>query len=314
MDWDERIGRRLTLRDLRILSTAVDLGSVSKAAAHLRVSQPAISKTIAQLERAVGAELVRRSPRGIQPTDQGNALLARSRAAFRELQYGIEAMDGQTQPSTGEIRIACNQVALSGIVPTVINRLHARRPGVTFHVVPAQTFADQIIALENDQAELVIGRLATSVTSDHLQVAVLFQDQFLVVAGAGSHWIHGQTVQLADLMNEPWTFPAPDTATGKLVIQRFRASGLDLPKISVITSSMQLHLRLVRDSGFLAFFPGSLARSIPDLRVLGVPSEKGDAQPIGILTLKYRTLSPLARLFIDEAQAAAKDFSFIAAQ
>src|SRR5262245_51453567 len=64
LGWDERIGRRLTLWDLSILSTAVEAGSMSKAAEQLRLSQPAISKTISLLEREVGARLVTRSPRG----------------------------------------------------------------------------------------------------------------------------------------------------------------------------------------------------------------------------------------------------------
>ena len=66
--WDERIGRRLTLRDLGILLTAVEAGSMSKAAEKLRVSQPAISKTISLLEREVGAQLITRTPRGVGST------------------------------------------------------------------------------------------------------------------------------------------------------------------------------------------------------------------------------------------------------
>src|SRR3954447_6947439 len=112
MSWEARIGRRLTLRDLRILMTAVEVGSVSKAAAKMRISQPAISKTITQLERAIGTRLVTRSPRGIDPTPEGRALLDRSLTAFRELQSGIAAMDDLSHPKSGELGVAGNQVAL----------------------------------------------------------------------------------------------------------------------------------------------------------------------------------------------------------
>lgn len=144
MDWEERIGRCLTLRDLRILVAAIDAGSVSRAATELRVSQPAISKTISQIERAVAAQLVKRSSRGIEPTEQGKALLERVRAAFRELQDGVEAMDFLSHPKSGELRVAGNQVALSNIVPAIITRLYSRHPGLVFNVLRAQTSTDQI--------------------------------------------------------------------------------------------------------------------------------------------------------------------------
>ena len=79
VDWDSHIGRRLRLRDLHVFFTVVEWGSLAKAAAHLRVSQPAVSQLIADLEHALGARLFDRSPRGVVPTLYGRALLARGR-------------------------------------------------------------------------------------------------------------------------------------------------------------------------------------------------------------------------------------------
>ena len=307
MEWDERIGRRLTLRDLRILMTAVDVGSVSKAAAHLGVSQPAISKTITQIERAVGVQLVKRSSRGIEPTDHGRALLARSRAAFRELQVGIEAMDDRSNPKSGELGIAGNQVALAGIVPTIINRLYAQHPGIVFNVLQAQTFADQVRILEEEKAELVVCRIALPLTTEHLRLIELFTDDFVVVAGPRHRWGRRKRILLSELVNEPWTFPPPETVTGQSMAQIFRSQGLEQPQVNVAASSVQLHQRLVLEGDFLTFFPTSLARAIPGLHILPVPLEL-EPQSVGILTLKYRTESPLARLFIDEAKAASRHF------
>jgi DNA-binding transcriptional LysR family regulator len=286
--------------------TAVEARSVSRAATQLLVSQPAISKTIKQIERAVGVQLVKRSSRGIEPTEQGLALLARSRAAFRELRAGIEAMGDVTHSQSGEVRIAGNQVALSGIIPTVINRLCGRHSGIEFNVIPSQTFEDQIRVLEKEKADLVVGRVALPRIADHLRVSELFRDDFLVVAGPDSRWRRRKKLTLAELVNEPWTFPSPDTVTGQYMIEIFRANGHEPPQINVIASSLQLHQRLVIESDFLTLFPSSLARSVPGMRVLPL-TLKQDRRSIGILTLKYRTLSPLAKLFIDEAQAAIHD-------
>ena len=74
-NWDHRIGRRLRLRDLHVLSTVVEHGSMAKAAHKLRVTQPAISKVIADLEHALGVRLQDRSPQGVEATIYGNTLL-----------------------------------------------------------------------------------------------------------------------------------------------------------------------------------------------------------------------------------------------
>ena len=183
-DWDERIGRRLTLWDLSILSMAADAGSMSKAAERLRVSQPAISKTISLLEREVGAELITRSPRGIKPTAHGRALLARSCAALDELKDAVAEMQVFSDAKAGKLRIAANEVALSGVVGTVINRLHARYPDIVFEIVPAYTHTAQIHELEQGNVELVISQIAPSDVERHLDVSELFQEPLAVVAGS----------------------------------------------------------------------------------------------------------------------------------
>jgi DNA-binding transcriptional LysR family regulator len=306
LDWDERIGRRLTLWDLSILLTAVEAGSMSKAADQLRVSQPAVSKTIALIEREVGAKLVARSSRGIEPTEHGRALLTRSRAALNELKQAVEDMEVLSDPKAGELRIAANEVALSGVVGTVINRLHARYPGIVFEIVPAYTRAAQIHELEQGNVEVMVGQLAQSATDRHLQASVLFQDQLVVVAGRSNPWTQRSKIELAELLDEPWAFSPLGSFSGQSMEQAFRASGLGLPRIMVVASSMQLLRRLVMENEFLALFPASVVRSARDICILPV-TIKAKWQPIGILTVQYRTLSPLAKLFIECAHNVVRD-------
>jgi DNA-binding transcriptional LysR family regulator len=83
--WEARIGRRLRLRDLHVLLTLVQCGSMAKAAQRLAVSQPAVSKAIANLEQTLGVRLLDRGPQGVEPTLYGNALVRRGLAVFDEL-------------------------------------------------------------------------------------------------------------------------------------------------------------------------------------------------------------------------------------
>ena len=107
IDWESQIGRRLRFRDLYVLFTAVQCGSMAKAAAQLGVSQPSISEVIADLEHALGVRLLDRSPTGIEPTIYASALLKRSRIAFDELKQGIKDIEFLADPTVGELRVGC---------------------------------------------------------------------------------------------------------------------------------------------------------------------------------------------------------------
>jgi DNA-binding transcriptional LysR family regulator len=85
-DWERRIGGRLKLRDLHILSKVVEWGSMAKAASQLGMSQPAVSEAIANLEAALRVRLLDRNARGIEPTIYADTLLKRERVVFDELQ------------------------------------------------------------------------------------------------------------------------------------------------------------------------------------------------------------------------------------
>ncbi|MGB8141816.1 MAG: LysR family transcriptional regulator [Pseudolabrys sp.] len=97
-DWERRIGGRLKLRDLHILSKVVEWGSMVKAASHLGMSQPAVSEAIANLEAALRVRLLDRNARGIEPTIYAATLLKRERVVFDELQQGIKEIEFLLNP------------------------------------------------------------------------------------------------------------------------------------------------------------------------------------------------------------------------
>src|SRR3954452_14220039 len=103
MQWTERIGRRIKLRDLHVLHTVVQAGSMTKAAHDMSV--PVVSKAIADLEHAVGVQLLERNPQGVEPTAYGRVLLGRSLVAFDELRQGIKDIEFLRDPTAGDVRI-----------------------------------------------------------------------------------------------------------------------------------------------------------------------------------------------------------------
>src|ERR1700674_5047435 len=115
MPWDERIGRRLKLRNLHVLKTVAQLGSMGKAATQLAVSQPAISKAITDLEHVLGVRLLDRSRRGVEPTIYGSALLKWSVAVFDNLRQGVNEIDSLADPTAGELRVGTTDAMTAGL-------------------------------------------------------------------------------------------------------------------------------------------------------------------------------------------------------
>jgi len=122
MQWEARLGRRLRVRDLYILSTVVSAGSMAKAARQLAMSQPAVSEAIANLEHIMRVRLLDRSPRGIAPTIYAEAMLKRSVTVFDELNQTVRDIEFLADPTVGEITIGCQESVAATLLPGVIER------------------------------------------------------------------------------------------------------------------------------------------------------------------------------------------------
>src|SRR3954452_9353714 len=101
----DRVGRRMTLHDLHVLMVVAQDGSMNKAAALLNTTQPAISRSIGELERTIGVILFDRNPKGVEPTAYGRALLAGGTAVFDDLQQAVKNIEFLADPAAGDVRI-----------------------------------------------------------------------------------------------------------------------------------------------------------------------------------------------------------------
>src|SRR5438876_9361177 len=123
-----RTTRRLKLRDLHILLVVVQRGSMVKAAAELAISQPAVSRAIADMEHSLGLRLLDRGRDGIEPTVYGHALVKRGVTIFDELKQGLEELEFLADPTIGQLRIGSSESVAAGMLPTVIDRFSRQYP------------------------------------------------------------------------------------------------------------------------------------------------------------------------------------------
>ena len=310
------IGRRLRLRDLHVFSVVARDRSMAKAATSLRVTQPAISKSIGDLEAALRVRLFDRGPRGVELTTYGHALLRCGSAVFDELRQGIQHIEFLSNPAVGEVRIGSVESITAATLTQVIQRFHQDYPKVTLHIDDVPHRQQQLAGLRTRSYDLLFLRLQTSLEEDpvlgqaagELSVEILFDDRLVLAAGIRSVWARRRKIDIAELIDEPWILPAPGTWNYDRVADAFNARGLGLPKLRLVTVSAHLRSMLPADGPFITAHASSFMSTCAErqaLKVLPVDLPRRP-WPVAIVTLKNRTLSPMAERLIRCARAVAR--------
>lgn len=301
----DRIGRRLKLHDLHVLIAVAQTGSMSKAAGLLSTGQPAISRSVADLEHAVGARLLERRRQGVSLTKYGEILLEGGRKVFDDLQQTIENVDFLKDPTAGQVRIGSNPFLSATFVASAVNHISQRHPRMVCRLTTGN-----VRTLHQDLAErsvdLLVTRLFGPITSEHLNFEPLFDDPYAVVVGPHHPMARRRKVDLADLMDEQWVLPPSDGPLGAVAMEAFRSSGLDYPRALVI-GPPEVRVSLLATGRFVSIVPKSslmFSARHNELKVLPV-KHPFRGVPVGIVTLKGRETPPLTALFIESCRQVA---------
>jgi DNA-binding transcriptional LysR family regulator len=301
MKWTDRVGRRVKLRDLHIALVVAEAGSMTRAAEQLAVSYPVVSKTISELEHTLGVRLFDRSISGVEPTHYGRALLESGTAVFDEMRRGLQQIEFIKQPDAGDLRIGSSIVVDAGLLPAILERFSRDFPKAVLHVMHEDIATQQYDNLRNRKVELVLGRLPITMSEPDLVAEPLFDEPNVVVAGSGSRWAKRRNLDLADLMEAPWVLAQSGSLVRSLQDGVFRNSGLEPPSATVLTVSLHLYMRVIETGGWVGFVPASVMRfggqhmriKVLPVKILSPPA------PVGFITVKGRTLTPLAERFIE---------------
>jgi DNA-binding transcriptional LysR family regulator len=209
-----------TLRALECLVALVDNGSVTKAAAALHMSQPALSHQIAALEREMDTPVVERLARGIRVTAAGRAAAAEARAALRAADQAVHLGREVGAGRTGRIRIACAETMTIWLLVPVLRRWRSRRPDVHLDLTEFTSTDRMLDILLAGGTDLVVGPRPTS-TSAHVEA--LGQEEMVVVAPDGHPFAADPSVTVERLAGEPFVHYDPDNGMATWV-DRFAAA------------------------------------------------------------------------------------------
>jgi DNA-binding transcriptional LysR family regulator len=159
--------------------------------------------------------------------------------------------------------------------------------------------------LRDRNIDVAIGTSIAPISDENMESKLLFRDRLVIVAGASSKWAGRRKIKPDELLGEPWTFPPAGSIPSTNIANAFKSAGLACPRPTVPTDSISAIIHLLAAGRFLTVLPESMirfrAKNLP-LKVLPVELPARQLSVV-IVTMKNRTLSPLAKLFIDSARA-----------
>jgi len=306
LDW-ERIGRRLRLKDLHTLTAIAEAGSMAKASTRLALSQPAISKAVADMELLLGTQLLDRSSRGVELTESGRRLIVRSRIIFDELQHGLREIALNADPTQGLIRIGTTE-PITVLVSEAIGRLARKHPRISFDVKVGDT-SSLVESLRERSLDLVVTRWDHPPGNDDLAIEELFDAPLAVMADARNPLVGRKRLSLADLDDAAWTLSPPSSYLGQIVSKLFERRKLALPKSVVTTISVYMRLNLVATGRFITILPERMVRHRANrawLRCLDLDLSDSAAS-VAFVTIAKRQTSGAAEAFRVACRDVAKD-------
>lgn len=287
----------ISLRQLQVFLAVADSGGFTRAAQTLNVSQPAVTKTIRDMEAALGVTLFERLPRGCLLTDAGEVLARHGRSITAELRQADNELAAVAGPGTGSLKVGTPPIGAVDYVPRAILRTLAAFPGLSVSIFE-NLYAELLPALREGDLDVVFGPLAGD-AREGFSTEVLFHDDFSIVARAHHPLAAKASVDFTDLAQYDWVLPPKGVPPRRLYEGVIRAAGYDPPQYGIETSSTAAIRAILLESDRVTLLPRSVLRTDIDNGLIAVlPIElRGSARPIGLMYRIGSEASPQAAAF-----------------
>jgi DNA-binding transcriptional LysR family regulator len=297
----------MDLRDIEYFYVIAEHGHLGRAAEALGLGQPALSISLRRLEQAAEAKLVTRTPKGVELTAVGLALLShvrRLRLARDDLKREIADL---AHARAGQLRIGASPANSEWLLPQGCSTLFREATKVTATVTVQDNNA-LLPALRRGELDLVVIHVRQDSYPDVEQV-LLREDEFVVYCSARHPLAKRKSILLRDLAQERWA-STPAGAVGWLQ-QTFEETGLPPPQLALVSDSVALRLRTVASSELLGIASRQVVHTATrhlGLTILPVKNPNW-VRPVAVAYRKDSYLSPAARRFIEILKAAAKEIT-----
>lgn len=299
----------MELRDIEYFAVVAEHGHLGRAAEALGLSTPALSKSLRRLEKALQAKLVARTPKGVELTAEGNALLSCVRPLRLSLHDIKREIADLSEGRSGHLRLGSIPGPADYLLPIACSALLNDARGVRVTVTVA-TNRVLVPALRNGELDMILLSIAAPPYENMIQEH-LFDDELVVYAAVDHRLTRRKQVEIADLAEERWATSAPDALPWKWVQRVFEEHGLAPPRVALVSNLMHIRREVIASSDVLGFAPRrSLRQVAPHLRLTDIPvKELTWTRHVGVGYRKDAYLSPTARRFIEILKKTAKEIA-----
>ena len=301
------LARRLRFQQLLIFKKVVEENSVLAASRQLAITQPAISKSIQDLEDQLGLQLFTRGKNGMRLTEAGLIFEDHVKKLLSQLRHLGEDIHAWKSGSAGHVIIGTLIAASGSLLSRAILQLRVLAPNVkvTVRVGSNATLYPQ---LAHGEIDIVLGILpdirhqSPSLNYDEtlLQHVALYEEDLCVVHGTHNTAMADEQIDLQQLQQMEWIVPTMESANYSAVQQFFANQGLDMPERLVESVSILTNLELLAQSEMLAIMPTSIARNFEKYGIIKIlpVHQIGNPNRIGYTIRKDRANSLAVQNFI----------------
>jgi len=289
----------MKLEQLHHFSEAVKYKSISVAAEENFISQPSFSASITKLEKELGVTLLRRTSRGVTPTEAGQVVLEKTEIIFNTIEEMIQEVSGHEQK--GVVQLSSIVLFYNHLLPRIIMKL--KEAGQVFTLDATTAESSQIIhnvLTGIDNIGIIIHD--DEMLSNELEYVPLFRDRYLLYVGPESSFWDAESIRMEDVLKLPYIAYREEFQKDKAVWTE--ALGKDvIPNITFRTDNLELLKRMIAEGDYVAFFPEFMSQDDFYLRhdlirAIPIADRKLEIEVGYIYNRKYK-LSRIDKIFME---------------
>lgn len=301
----------MELRDIEYFAVIAAHRHLGRAAEALGLGQPALSLSLRRLENAAGAKLVKRTPKGVELTDVGRALLShvhRLQTARDDLAREVSDL---AHGHSGHLRIGTSPAIANGLLAEACSALLKDALRVKLDVSITATTSVLLAALRKGELDIIVPYMLKPPGEDVVQEP-LWDDEFVVYASARHRLAKRRSVVLADLVHERWAATMASATVARQSLQTtFEERGLPAPQIALTSEGVEMNRRMVATSDLLGVASRRpVEHHAPRLGLKIIPVKDVNwIRPVFLVYRKDGYLSPVARRLIEILRSMAKEIA-----
>jgi DNA-binding transcriptional LysR family regulator len=304
---DRVLRSNLKLKHLQLLVALDEFRHLGRVAEFLSVTQPAVSKTLAEIERTFGLALFTRSTRGTEPTPYGETVVRFARSVLADYSRTCDEIAAVSSGAAGTTSVGAMVVAMPVLLARAVELLKSRSARTTVFVEEGD-LTRLLPRLRVGELDLIVGRLEPGYASPDLQTEALYEESMAIVAHPDHPLCQTARPTWSDLAKVAWVMP-PAWASSRIKLnQMFYKHKLHPPADIIESASFLATLIFVRERPAIGFLARGVAHHFENEKLVRVLPVKVPIElpPVGLISLAGRIRTPSSEQLVECLQEVAK--------